>query len=71
VTRNANEIPFSLLDTVRLRNPHGDIPAETLGRILGRFVGEGTYVVDFADAGSLEHRVAEVRPDEIALAEFS
>ena len=67
---DASDGPFRLRDIVRLRNPHGDIPAETIGRILGRFVGEGTYVVDFADTDSADHRVAEVAPEELALAEF-
>ena len=37
---------------------------------MGRYVGEQRYLVNFADSGSAA-RVAEVRADEIALAEFN
>ena len=55
-------------DTVRLRNQHGDIPAGAIGTILGWFVEELSYVVNFPDQ---EARVIEVHPDEISLVEFS
>jgi hypothetical protein len=57
-----------LRDTVRLLIAVGGIPAGTLGSVLGRFVGEETYIVNFAEAGSAAPRVAEVRSDEVALA---
>jgi hypothetical protein len=64
---------FRMRETVRLLNPHGDIPVGTLGSVLGWFTTGGTYVVNFADAGlpGEEACVAEVQADEIALAELA
>ena len=59
---------FGLRATVRLLNQHGAIPAGALGSVMGWFVDERTYVVNFADEGA---RVAEVQPDEIVSAELS
>ena len=58
---------FSMRDTVRLLNQHGDIPAGSIGSILGWFLEEGTYVVNFADE---RDRLAEVEADQI-VAELS
>jgi hypothetical protein len=49
---------------VRLLERHGDVPAHSLGRIIGRFAREKpTYIVNFGLAG-----VIEVRGDEILAA---
>ncbi len=55
---------FGLRDTVRLLNQHDAIPAGAVGSVIGWFVGEETYVVNFVDDCA---RVAEVYSDEIVL----
>ena len=64
---------FGIRDVVRLTNAHGDIPAGALGSVLGWFTNEHSYVVNFPDddltPGGV--RVAEVRADEIVLAELN
>ena len=64
---------FEIRDVVRLSNAHGDIPAGALGSVLGRFANELSYLVNFPDDALPEGgvRVAEVRADEIALAELN
>lgn len=64
---------FGIRDVVRLINPHGDIPVGALGSVLGWFTHELTYVVNFPDDTLPDGgvRVAEVRADEIVLAELS
>lgn len=47
-------------------NRHGEIPAGTIGTVLGWFAYEGTYIVNFRDEAD---RLVEVYPDEIVLAE--
>ena len=59
---------FKAKSQVRLLRTRGDIPAGTLGRVLGWFTKDGTYVVNFGDAD--DPRVVEVQPDEIELAEL-
>ena len=59
---------FRRNDGVRLLDRHGDVPAGTLGRILGRFARElPTYVVSFEGASA---RIArDVRSEELVLAD--
>ncbi len=59
---------FSIRDTVRLLKPHGNIPAESTGSVLGWFLDRGTYMVNFAHE---RDRTAEVDADQIVLAEPS
>ena len=61
-------LDYHLRDVVRLLNQHGDIPAGTVGSVIGWFANDLTYVVNFPDEGA---RVAEVHPDEIVLTELS
>ena len=68
VTNEDARLDFHLRDVVRLLNQHGDIPAGTVGSVIGSFVNDHTYVVNFSEDGA---RVAEVHPDEIALTELS
>jgi hypothetical protein len=63
-TASENRHPFGMRDTVRLVNRNGEIPAGTIGDVLGWFVPDLTYVVNFPDQ---EARIAEVHPDEIVL----
>jgi len=68
VTNEDERLDFHLRDVVRLLNQHGDIPAGTVGSVIGCFVNDLTYVVNFTEEGA---RVAEVRLDEIVLTELS
>ena len=68
VTSADERLDYHLRDVVRLLNRHGDIPAGTVGSVIGCFVKDNTYVVNFTEEGA---RVAEVHPDEIVLTELS
>jgi len=57
---------FSLNDAVRLLKQIGDVPADTIGRVLGKFARptDPTYGVIFV---SEKVAILELRPSEIAL----
>ena len=64
ITNSPADARFRLNDPVRLLEYHDDVPAGSVGRVLGTFPrpAEITYVVSFVDANV---RVLELHGDEI------